>query len=500
MQSTAMALELFVQMCDEMPPKTLELISTNVLKEEVQEILEYSDDERPVVKEGFSPKTGLSLLWVEHCLKKRKVLYTRTNNIFQGWARKKTTKGIHRKKQKGENKNYEYEQIFTRHSEEQEFPPESDLKKFEDHKAHIVKGYNDGGSNASVFTLVEYNQLLCAIKRTTGHEEGEEGYYSDDNENILFEIMTHSYLYEKIKENENDAYLYIKIPEILFVQQAPVQELKVDICMRRAEGWPLVAFIEFGKEAEQNSALAHVLKALWHLQKDYDFMHRDLSGTNVFYDDETRKVTFIDFGHSCVKINGNDKAWQYDEQSFFIRDKNDDNYASNCQNRSLDACILITYLSVGANDNTFLRNETNDMKKTMKKLYEKNKTVENNIGEGRFTNTDVVDWYPGNGPKGDGIDGGEAHHWIYEFVEFPMENWYPEKILKRLLLHVIPDEWSHIRNHWEEIFDTIINEISLQDFKEYCKKNGIEIHGDARKKNTYIQTLLGIGSNSKRSK
>jgi hypothetical protein len=270
--------------------------------------------------------------------------------------------------------------------------------------------------------------------------------------------------------------------------------------MRRAEGWPLIDFIGFCKEEEQNSALAHVLKALWHLQKDYDFMHRDLSGANVFYDDETRKVTFIDFGHSCVKIKGYDKAWQSDEQSFFISAKNDDNYASNCKNRSFDGCILITSLSFGTSANTFLTNEAKSMKNRMKLLYEQNKTVENNIGEGRFTNTDVVDWYPGNGPKGDGIDAGEVHHWIYEFVEFPMKDWYPEKILKRLLLHVIPDEWSHIRNHWEEIFDTIINEISLQDFKEYCKKNGIEIHGDARKKNTYIQTLLGIGSNSKRSK
>lgn len=495
-----MTLQMFVQMCNEMSTEMSEILCTAQLQQHVEELLTDAAQEEPVVMRGHSPKRGLSLIWVQYCLEENKVKYNRVNNIFQGWTRKKAWT----RKQEGDNPKYEYEQLFTKEEEKEEFPPESDLKEFKDELAprdsptrpttiaRIVQGYNDRGSNASVFSLVAYQQRLCAIKRTNGLTDHEDGGCTDANEDILFEMMTHAYLYEKIKMNENSAYQNIHIPEILFVQQAPDNKLKVDICMRRAEG------LQLGELAEEDQviALAHVLKALWHLQTDYDWMHRDLSSSNVFYDKKTRNVTLIDFGHSCVKMSGNVTSWQSDDDSFFNSDKDDDSYASNCGNRSLDACVLMTSLSWGKKDPSFWTCEANDMKKKMRELYEMQRTDDKKrtatLGEGIFTNTTVPDWYPGNGPKGDGKGGGELHHWIYEFVEFPMKEWYPENILKRLMLSIPKDEWSWLRRHWEGTFDTIIQDIPLQQLKTYCENHRIVIRANADlcPKKTCIESIL----------
>lgn len=454
--------KMFIQMCNEIDSDDLKILNIDKLKKEYErKVIKYEKKEKKELiqisneKESYNimmiAKKELSSIWVDRL--KTNISYKYLYNIFEGWTRDKSTRNTMKNHQKGKNKNYVYEQSFTKENVKEEFPPKNDLIKYNDDKAHIVRGYNNpDGSYSSVFTLVEYKKNICIIKRTIGNENSADN-NDTDNHHILYEIMTQAFLYEKTKNQKKDAYTHIVIPKIIFVQMAPKKNeeepTKVDICMQRAEGYTLSSYVE----KYQLIAFAHVLKALWYLQTDYNFMHRDLYDSNVFYEIESKKVTFIDFGFSCVKINNDTdtyESWQNADEGFYKRDGSN-NFSSNCRNRSFDACVLIMSLSNDTSDGGFFKNEAKNIKIEIKKTYDKNAQEKNKINKGRYTNTTVDDWYPGNGPRGDGKNAGQSHHWIYEFVEFPMENWYPENILKRLLPHIEQEEWRYIRSNWENI-------------------------------------------------
>ena len=58
------------------------------------------------------------------------------------------------------------------------------------------------------------------------------------------------------------------------------------MCMERVSGRPISSL----SGVQLLVALAHAMKALYQLQEDVRFMHRDLSGTNIYYEASTHVI------------------------------------------------------------------------------------------------------------------------------------------------------------------------------------------------------------------
>lgn len=347
---------------------------------------------------------------------------------------------------------------FVKGNRRRVVPPVSDLRPtqtslvsggLKDNTAYITSGYEATGSYATVHTLVAYNGRLCVIKSM------------NDDDDDLFELVTQLYLFEQLQARR---YKHIKVPSIYFVQrQRHYQtnrfgevrvEKMTDVCMDRSKGDMLGTIVGMFN-TDIYVALAHVMKALWHLQRDFQFMHRDLSGSNVFFDKAKKDVTFIDFGMSCINPERKKSAWQSSNQDFFEQD--DNTAAQHCTNRSLDVCILIAQMTHA--NHPWLREEHERMKR---KIVETVNASTNDgakaklRGKEKFTDISVQDWVPGNlltpwnaqTGQGDG-----PHWWLYNMIEFPMEEWYPETLLERLLQRIPVSYWFAIRENWITDFD-----------------------------------------------
>ena len=348
---------------------------------------------------------------------------------------------------------------FRKGSTERVFPPVTDLKPLKTSlfapglkrdTAYITNGFQTFGSYATVHTLVAYNGRIGVIKSM------------EDVGVDLFELVIQVYLHEHLHRLS-----HIKVPEIFFLQKKTHsyrgkddllhQRVLVDVCMGRAKGDALGVIASY-INSDIFVALAHVSKALWHLQRDFQFMHRDLSGTNVYYDKMTKNVTFIDFGMSCINPEKRQQAWQSDVQDFFVQ--NEDNHADHCSNRSLDTCILICHMSYSGHP--WLREEHERMKLKMKEEIdssENEKAKEKLRNTRTYTDITQKDWYPGNmltpfNPKTNKGDG--PHWWLYNMIEFPLEYWYPENLLTRLLRMMAFKHWFAIRKNWTDTFDSLM--------------------------------------------
>lgn len=451
-------------------------------------------------------KPTLSILWVKG-LPVNAVTYEKKENPFKTaiWKKMKTVK-------KFEKRNNSDEKVSV--------PPEKDLDpEWSDPEiAYVVPGYSEAGSFADAKTLVAYNGHLCVIKS------------SDETamDEILFEIITQAYLFEQIQnrpldleqaradvKQQKDAgakayvpakvvadgaiYKKIKVPELFFVQRFAEEEddgddramidvekvADVDICMHRAEGVPLKIL----GTSRLMIALAHVCKALWHLQRDFHFMHRDLSGHNVFFDYASKIVTFIDFGMSCVNPDLHQDAWQSGNADFY---KKSDEHASKCTNMSLDICILISFMTFFKDHNgrcihTWCEAELVEMKKKMKetiasseneaakakltltpKLKSKLASIQNTVlsaEQRRLFTQKAIKRAVAYGQSYTALDYGEGkpgnlappfagpHWWLFNLVEFPVEYYYPTNVLTRLLEHIAIKEWFAIRANWTDAFD-----------------------------------------------
>jgi len=443
-------------------------------------------------------KPRLSIVWVKG-LPVNAVTYENKKNPFKTaiWKKMKTVK-------KFKNNNSEVKVSI---------PPEKDLDpKWSDPEiAYIDPDYIEAGSFAAAKTLVAYNGHLCVIKS------------SDETamDEILFEIITQAYLFEQIQnrplvleqvkadvKQQKDAgakayvpakvvadgaiYKKIKVPELFFVQRFAEEEddgddramidvekvANVDICMHRAEGVPLKIL----GTSRLMIALAHVCKALWHLQRDFHFMHRDLSGHNVFFDYASKIVTFIDFGMSCVNPELHQGAWQSGNDDFY---KKSDEHASKCTNESLDICILISFLT-HSGTHAWCNAELVEMKKKMKetitsseneaakakltltpKLFKKLDSIRNTVltdEQRRLFTQKAIGKAVANGQSYTALDYGEGnpgnlappyapHWWLFNLVEFPVEYYYPVNVLKRLLYEIPLKEWFAIRANWTDTFD-----------------------------------------------
>ena len=248
-----------------------------------------------------------------------------------------------------------------------------------------------------------------------------------------------------------------------------------DVCMQRVTGIQLNNL----RGVDALVGLAHTLKALWHLQRDFNFMHRDLSGNNVMYDHTTQNVSFIDFGMACIKP-ANTKVWQSSNSDFYKHVPQSLSIA--CTNRSLDACILIAHME---RNHLFFTTEHANMKLSLQQIINESMNVSAKQflhepkKELQFT-TLKKDWFPGNElkPWKSGVGGDGWWWWLYNMVEFPMSQWNPETILSRLLIHLPIEEWFSIRRNWTIIFDNSMpNNIEIEMIETGKVGYLLKLHG-----------------------
>lgn len=301
--------------------------------------------------------------------------------------------------------------------------------------AYIVDGYHDKGSYANVYTFVVFQGKKCVLK------------IMEHNDVDFFELVTQVYLSQKCQE----MYSHICVPEIYFIQRGGNN---TDVCMARGTG-------EFLKNLVDDNllvAVAYVLCSLWFLQKDFFFMHRDLSGHNVMFDFKTFQTTFIDFGMSCINPNKKDISWQNYKDNFFIPMEN--SHATKCTNRSHDVCTLIAYL---APQHPFLQLEHNNMKRKMRTVINNsnNERAKLPLLSPRKSSTQFTTIKPGwtvGNELNFSKEMPDGHHWwVFNMVEFPVATWYPENMMTRLLEEIPLEHWFGIQRKWPQFDDYMPN-------------------------------------------
>ena len=322
---------------------------------------------------------------------------------------------------------------FSKGTWKKKFPIDSFREDLDPYKAYIVEGFTSKGAYSTVWTLVAYKEQNAVIK------------LMDLDEYDWFEMVIHAFLYEKCK-----AYPNINIPRVLFLQRC--KSFGTYMCMERVSGRPISSL----RGVELLVALAHTMKALYQLQEDVRFMHRDLSGTNIYYEPFTHVVTFIDFGMSWLNPTKHKLAWQMPDESFY-------NWRTDQKmNRSLDSSILIAYSSIL---HPWLHELHEEMKVDYKAFIERsrNHIAKQNLSpprkENQFTTiyTDQS-WYCGNELipwDPDTNEGDGPHWWLFNMSKFEVEDWFPEVILQRILTQIPFDHWFAIRKNWSKIFDVI---------------------------------------------
>jgi len=329
--------------------------------------------------------------------------------------------------------------------------------------AYITLGFQTAGSYGKVKTLVAFKGHLSVIKSMS------------DNDADFFELVTQAFLHDFCSKH----YTKIKVPEILFIQQKAAKSKVVDVCMVRGKG----LFLSDICGLDLKNAFAHVLKSLWFLQRDVYLMHRDLGSQNVMFDKATNTVTLIDFGMSCLNPpNPKDVSWSSHDKTFFLLTPH--SHAEKCTNRSLDVCILMESMFKNDKD-PFFTSEHVAMREQMQSILRttdnvKAKQVFYHKRHGQFThitkyrgrnhrnrgrnhrNLDV--FFMANANVDDDVN---PHWWVYNCVEFPMEKWYPENVIGRILRDLPFEYWFALRRNWTDTFDRI----APVDFKVRVKKN-----------------------------
>ena len=315
--------------------------------------------------------------------------------------------------------------------------PEGMIKdKYKDvNTAYVVDGYSALGSYAQVHTFVVFHGKRCVVKMME----------ADDAD--FFELVTQVYLFQECSK----LYSHISVPEIFFIQRGKDTH-STDVCMARGNG-------SFLAELDGDNllvALAHVLRSLWFLQKDLFFMHRDLSGTNVMVDFNTFNTTFIDFGMACVNPKLNEHSWQRYNESFYIPEEN--SHATKCTNRSHDVCTLVAWLSVR---HPFLQLEHHQMKRRLREIVNAspNERAKSPLRSPKQSPTQFTSikpgWSVGNELNTSTHSPDGRHWWVFNMVEFPMEEWYPENMMTRLLAEIPFEHWFGIRRRWSTLDDLV---------------------------------------------
>jgi len=306
--------------------------------------------------------------------------------------------------------------------------PDGTFKKtLTSNTAYIVNGYHAKGAYANVWTFVVFRGRVAVIK------------LMEFDEYDWFELVSQAYLHEACKK-----YKHVHVPRLLFLQRSST--CGTYACMERARGQ------QFSKlrGTVLMVAMAHAMKALYRLQKDVRFMHRDLSGLNITYDPFNHDITFIDFGMACLNPRLHKLAWQSTDESFYL--KHVATSAAMCTNRSLDASMLVSYSAL---QHPWFHKEHAEMKRDYTNAIKDSDNVEAKRAlHAPKRETQYTTIRPGSWMVGNELAVGDGHHWwLFNLVEFPVERWYPENVLRRILCQLPLDHWFSIRRHWSREFD-----------------------------------------------
>ena len=261
------------------------------------------------------------------------------------------------------------------------------------------------------------------------------------NESI-YELIIQIYLSINTRASE---YKGLTVPRLHWVRRTKSHTL--DVFMGHSPGI-------FLTKIRQNVllALAHVMKHLWRLQINEQFMHRDFHGGNVSFDASTLEVGIIDFGMACVNPNQNSVAWQANNPGFFPLIHG--SRAVACTNRSSDVCCLIASIEDSA-DCKYLSESYKEMLVDMKKIVASASKSKRKIFNDNSSYTRIhehKEWQLGNLIS----SSRNQHFWTYEMVEFPCPKWYPEVFLGRLLEQLPIKDWFPIRKNIAVYFDQIM--------------------------------------------
>jgi hypothetical protein len=339
--------------------------------------------------------------------------------------------------------------------------PDFQLKfspKLVDDTLYIVNGYTtDAGENSDVFSFVVWNGKICVLKIM---EQGGD----------MFELVIQAFLHARCN------YSHILIPTLHFVQpyNGRSEEFrgKTMVCMEKVSG----IFLSRLKKQMLLIALAHVMKALFVLQRDFRFLHRDFHCDNVAYDNCSHRVSIIDFGMSCVTpVGGTGIAWQSHGDFYHPMDQSKTTACINC---SLDVCALVASLY---QSHPMLMEETVQMEREMRLI------ISNSASKTKMENAEYTDVKKPNWKMGNDNAGGPRWWWLYDTAEFEMLQWDPRSMLSRLLCHIPIVEWSRLQRDFPE-------------FKSYVPKNLIvtgqgvlthvsETHIYVRSKETVLKYL-----------
>ena len=307
--------------------------------------------------------------------------------------------------------------------------PDAELKKnLRADTAYIVTGFQI----EDVSTFVFYQGKRAIIKKL------------HDKEDDWYELVIHAYMSEACK-----IYEHIHVPDIYFIQRNK-ESTETSLCMQYCKGLELLQYSEHSLMV----ALAHVLKALYFLQRDVHFMHRDLHSQNVWFDENTFQVTFIDFGFTCINPYLRAHAFQKFDYAWFLPLK--DSHSDKCTNRSLDVCVLITSLAIY---DPWCRDEVKKIKATMKREIATSQNTAAKLQfqlpkrKTQYTSITKRHWKFGNELE---EKSKYSTYWLYNMIEFPLEEWYPENVLRRILLQLPLEDWWPIAQDWSTYFDQLM--------------------------------------------
>jgi len=296
----------------------------------------------------------------------------------------------------------------------------------------------------------------------------------------IYELVIQVYISMRVIAQKRK-YAGLMVPRIYWVRRTRANTL--DAFMQRAPGIFLASY-----RGNILLALAHVMKHLWTLQLEEQFMHRDFHAGNVSFAQDTLEVGIIDFGMACVNPGRASVAWQSNSADFYHI--NDGAMAAVCTNRSMDVMCLVASLEFSKR-NDVLTAEYQNMLTTFERILmsaPRHKRAPFEDRNSRFFTIMRGRWYIGNriGSKS------QQHFWTYNMIEFPCVNWYPENFLGRLLRYLPIKDWFPIRNNISEKFDRIMpNDVYLKRKGQSVVMRLIKLGGQK------VYVMLQKGQNKK---
>lgn len=330
-------------------------------------------------------------------------------------------------------------------------------------KLYVVRGYKDSGTYANIFTFVVYKGKKCVLKvmeddmqpnAPTAAAQSVPRYIHTTD---MYEIVSQTFMHQICKK-----YAFVSVPQVLAARAGSTSSAQ-------NLATPLYVIMERAKGKELNKvdidqlplALALLVKSLFLLQKEVHFMHRDLHGRNVFYDNQQECVHIIDFGMSCINPGMDSIAWQGQQWFFPILEESRN---ARCDNPSLDVCCIVSGLALLKDASTqfgqFLKNELQAMKAAAKHRIERIKncqTVQEMLNDNSdFTRIRTRGWQMGN------KSAPNTNYWVYELGQIDLIRWYPEHMLARLLPYVPLEKWNIVRQSIENVFDVIAPKLRVK--------------------------------------